>query len=149
MNGIVIFKRLIGGVLLALVCVAPPTLAQSSDNAKYTKEHITDADGAAVFKHICQGCHMPDAKGAQGAGNYPALASNLKLASAAYMSAVVMYGRRDMPAFASNKADEDGWASDATLTNEQIADVINYVRTHFGNEYHDPITANDVAAMRH
>lgn len=92
---------------------------------------------------------MPDAKGAQGAGSYPALAGNPKLASAAYMSAVIMYGRRDMPAFASDKADEDGWPSDATLTNEQIADVINYVRTHFGNDYHNPISATDVAAMRH
>ena len=149
MNSTTRIRRLACGGLLALACLTNPVLAQSSDNAKYAKGKMTDADGATVFQRICQGCHMPDAKGAQGAGHYPALASNPKLVSAAYMSAVVMYGRRDMPAFASSKADEDDWASDATLTNEQIADVINYVRTHFGNNYHDPISANDVAAMRH
>jgi mono/diheme cytochrome c family protein len=31
-------------------------------------------DGEAIYKGVCQGCHMPDAKGAVGAGAYPALA---------------------------------------------------------------------------
>ena len=30
--------------------------------------------GEAIYKGVCQGCHMPDAKGAVGAGAYPALA---------------------------------------------------------------------------
>ena len=40
--------------------------------------------GEAVYGGVCQGCHMADAKGATGAGMYPALASNAKLASAGY-----------------------------------------------------------------
>ena len=32
--------------------------------------------GEAIYKGVCQGCHMPDAKGAVGAGMYPALAKN-------------------------------------------------------------------------
>ena len=35
--------------------------------------------GQAIYEGVCQGCHMPDAKGAVGAGMYPALASNPKL----------------------------------------------------------------------
>ena len=35
----------------------------------------------------------------------------------------------------------------ATLSEEQIAAVINYVRTHFGNRYKDSITAAEVAAL--
>jgi mono/diheme cytochrome c family protein len=33
------------------------------------------------------------------------------------------------------------------LSDAQIAEVINYVRTHFGNHYTDTITAEQVAAM--
>jgi mono/diheme cytochrome c family protein len=33
------------------------------------------------------------------------------------------------------------------LTDEQVAGVINFVRTHFGNHYTDSITAAEVTAM--
>ena len=34
------------------------------------------------------------------------------------------------------------------MSHAQVADVINYVRTHFGNSYPDAISAADVAAAR-
>jgi mono/diheme cytochrome c family protein len=34
-----------------------------------------------------------------------------------------------------------------TLTEVQIAAVINYVRTHFGNRFKDPISAAEVKAL--
>jgi mono/diheme cytochrome c family protein len=33
-----------------------------------------------------------------------------------------------------------------TLTDAQIAMVVNYVRTHFGNDYPDPVSADFVAS---
>lgn len=118
--------------------------AQSSDNAVLTS--LKNADGEAVFHTICQGCHMPDAKGATGAGTYPALAGDPRLVSAQYMAAVILFGRHDMPSFVP-KASRHSFFKDASLTDEQIAEVVNYVRTHFGNHYTDHITAADVAAM--
>src|SRR5262252_7498757 len=50
-------------------------------------------DGATLYRAVCQGCHMPDAHGAQGAGHYPALAANPKLASATYPAITVLRGR--------------------------------------------------------
>ena len=44
-------------------------------------------------------------------------------------------------------AGEDRFLRDATLSDAQIADVINYIRTHFGNQYPDRISAEEVAAM--
>jgi hypothetical protein len=35
----------------------------------------------------------------------------------------------------------------ASLTDEQIAAVVNYVRTHFGNDFKDPTTAKEVAEL--
>ena len=34
------------------------------------------------------------------------------------------------------------------MSDQQIADVINYVRTHFGNAYDDVVSAADVGAAR-
>ena len=121
--------------------------AQSSDNALYTYASIKKADGEAIFHAICQGCHMPDAKGATGAGTYPSLTNNPKLASPQYMAAVILFGRHDMPSFVVKTSNHSSFFEDATLTDAQVADVINYVRTHFGNHYTNGITAEDVAVM--
>ncbi len=34
------------------------------------------------------------------------------------------------------------------LTDKQVAEVTAYVRTHFGNQYDDPVTDADVKALR-
>src|SRR4029079_1507574 len=98
--------------------------------------HFVQSDGASLYRAICQGCHMADARGAQGAGMYPALAANPKLASAAYPALTVLQGRRGMPAFAEN------------LSDQQVAEVVNYVRGHFDNHFADSVTPGDVARLR-
>jgi mono/diheme cytochrome c family protein len=134
---------------VALLLVAGVAGAQSSDNAghAHTGGRFASADGEAIYRGICQGCHMPDAKGARGAGTYPPLAGNPRLVSPQYMAAVILHGRRDMPSFKPAAADEERFLLDVSLSDAQIADVINYVRTHFGNHYTDSISADDVAAM--
>jgi mono/diheme cytochrome c family protein len=103
-------------------------------------------DGRQIFEQICQGCHMPDGRGAIGAGRYPALAKDRTLVSRQYMALTILTGRRNMPAFGARHA--IGFEGPpATLSEEQIAAVINYVRTHFGNRYKDSITAAEVAAL--
>ena len=34
------------------------------------------------------------------------------------------------------------------LSDDQVAAVVNYVRTHFGNNYEDAVSAADVAGTR-
>ena len=97
---------------------------------------FTQQDGAALFQAICQGCHMPNAEGAIGAGAYPALAHNIKLAAPLYPVLTVLNGRKSMPPLASY------------LSDEQVASVVTYVRTHFGNNYRDKISAATVKAVR-
>ena len=91
--------------------------------------------GKDLYEHICQGCHMPDAKGAVGAGAYPALAGDPKLAARMYPVVVILRGQKAMPSFAD-------------LTDAQIAEVTNYVRTHFGNNFPGPVSADEVKALR-
>lgn len=91
--------------------------------------------GKDLYEHICQGCHMADARGATGAGTYPALADDNKLTAAAYVALVVLRGQKAMPSFPD-------------LTDAQIVEVTNYVRSHFGNRFPDGITAAQVRALR-
>ena len=92
--------------------------------------------GEAIYKGVCQGCHMPDAKGATGAGAYPALAKDENLETAGYPIGIVLKGQKAMPFFGMQ------------LNDQQIADVVNYVRTHFGNKYRDKVKPEDVKALR-
>jgi mono/diheme cytochrome c family protein len=92
--------------------------------------------GRAIFTNVCQGCHMPQAQGAVGAGMYPALAKDAKLEVAGYPVAVITHGQKAMPAFGP------------LLNDQQIADVVNYVRSNFGNKYKDKVKPEDVKAQR-
>ena len=96
----------------------------------------TQKSGADLYKDICQGCHMPNAKGAIGAGAYPALANDIRLIAAVYPITVVLNGQRAMPPFGAN------------LSDTQIANVINYIRENFGNHYKDPVLPAAVKAAR-
>ena len=110
-----------------------------ADNATISMSGPTtfkQQDGSALFQAICQGCHMPNAQGAIGAGSYPALAHNERLAAAAYPVVTVLKGRKAMPPLA-------GYLSDA-----QVAAIVNYVRTHFDNAYPDVVSQKMVANAR-
>ncbi len=108
-----------------------PAFAQDFYVGSYSQQ-----SGEDLYKGICQGCHMPNAKGAIGAGAYPALAGNARLAAAIYPVTVVVNGQRAMPPFG------------AQLSDTQIANVVNYVRTHFGNRYKDRVLPAAVKAAR-
>ena len=51
---------------------------------------FTESTGEELFASACQGCHMPDGKGAVGAGAYPSLAQNSNLESGGYPVYVVV-----------------------------------------------------------
>jgi mono/diheme cytochrome c family protein len=97
---------------------------------------FTEQSGAELFANVCQGCHMPDGKGATGAGTYPALAGNKNLEAGGYPVYVVVRGQRAMPPFG------------AMMSDDQVAAVVNYLRTHFGNDYKDAVTPEDVKVVR-
>ena len=91
--------------------------------------------GQEVYEHICQGCHMPDAKGAKGAGAYPALAGDANLAEPLYPAMVLLMGQKAMPSFSD-------------LDDTQVAAVVNYVRGNFGNKFKGKLTPEQVRTLR-
>lgn len=127
---------LIAGCLALTAVMAASAGAQSTADAAAGTGDFNGPTGEDTFKRVCAACHMPDAKGAEGAGQYPALAGNPRLSSGAYPVYVVMNGMNGMPPLGEMMSDE------------QVADVVNYVRTHFGNDYRDAVKAADVSALR-
>ena len=135
--------------LVTLLLVFAAAIACAADAAFTPKAAVDSAKGAEVYGHICQGCHMPEGAGASGAGHYPKLAGDRALSSWQFVAMTVVRGRNGMPPFGVPADGQmDGFGA-AYLSDEQIADVVNYVRGHFGNKYKDKVTAGQVASLPH
>jgi mono/diheme cytochrome c family protein len=122
--------------LMATAAGGGPALAQPREAPYAARPTVQARDGEGVYRSMCQGCHMPDGRGAAGAAAYPALANNPKLQTAGYPLTLVLKGQRAMPAVG------------AFLDDAQVAAVVTFIRTHFGNDYREPVTAADVRALR-
>ena len=121
----------------ALALLLSPFAAYAQSAAHFSPFfRFTEQTGEQLFVNVCQGCHMSDAKGAAGAGTYPSLAANKNLEAGGYPVYVIVRGQRAMPPFG------------AMMNDDQVAAVVNYLRTHFGNDYKDAVTAEDVKAVR-
>jgi len=125
---------------LALIGWALPSAhadeERRSQGSLSTGFRFTESTGEQLFANVCQGCHMTDGSGATGAANYPSLAKDANLEAGGYPVYVVVRGQRAMPPVG------------AMMSDDQVAAVVNYVRTHFGNQYQDAVTAEDVKRVR-
>lgn len=124
----------LSGCVLGLASVTG--VAQLKDGTFSSPTRFVPRDGEVLYRSSCQACHMAEGQGAAGAGTYPALAGNAKLRTAKYPVFLVVNGTRAMPPFGDQMDDE------------QIAAVVNYLRTHFGNAYTDAVSPADVKAAR-
>lgn len=138
MNASVRITRL-GAALALCLGLAPAAHAQDDDPDPQDLEEVVEEeapivafadpgrfvaeDGEAIYRSVCQACHMPDGEGAVGAAAYPALANNPNLEYPGYPIHVVIHGQLAMPPFGSY------------LDDAQVAEVVNYIRTSFGNDF--------------
>ncbi|PWB81004.1 MAG: hypothetical protein C3F11_16385 [Methylocystaceae bacterium] len=128
---------LLGGLAVALSLV--DARAASQTPPPLVEDSFADArGGGAIYARICAGCHLSNGEGAVGAGRYPALAGNSKLAHSRYPIEIVLEGHGAMPPFKD------------ILDDAQIAAVLNYARgPALGNAYPATIGADEVRRFRH
>ena len=124
-------------IAFLMALIAAPALAQAPNRGDDTTDSTNNqtvhgVTGQQVFSQVCQACHMADGKGGSGAATVPALAKNPHLADPGYPITMVVQGRGAMPFLTD------------ILSPTQIANVVGYVRTHFGNHYPGPVTSADV-----
>jgi mono/diheme cytochrome c family protein len=134
-------------ILVTLLLMAAAASAPADSPLFTSRAAIGSLSGEQIYDHICQGCHMSGAQGAVGAGAYPKLAANKKFVSWEFVALTVINGRNGMPPFGQPATQESSRATH--LTDAQIADVVNYVRSHFENRYKTTVTAQQVAALPH
>lgn len=82
---------------------------------------VAAESGEQLFLNNCAECHQRDGKGIQNI--YPSLAGNeVVLGSAVDVALVLIIGRGEMPSF------------NGSISSEDMAAIINYVRNSWGNE---------------
>jgi len=126
-----------GALAVAVLLGAAPAPAQMQAQTQAQAQAQMQAparSGQQVYETICQACHLPGGVGDP--GSYPALAGNEHLQDGGYPAYVVVNGLKAMPSFAS------------MLQDREIANVVNYVRTNFGNRYQTPITEQEIKTLR-
>ena len=133
---------------IAALLLGTAAAVHADDSSFTSTAGLANIGGEEIYSQICQGCHMSQGQGAIGAGHYPKLAGNPRLASWQYMALTVLGGRDGMPPFGL-PADQVRETRTVHLSDAQIADVVNYVRSHFGNVYKDKVSASQVAELPH
>ena len=90
--------------------------------------------GEKLYADNCQACHQKEGAGITGA--FPTLAASpFVQGDPVLLATTVLNGRGGMPAYKSD------------LTDQQLSDVLTYVRSVWGNKA-EPITTEQVAATR-
>ncbi len=112
---------------------------------------VSSADGAQVYEDTCVACHQPDGKGKP--GEFPPFAGNPDLFLAPDFPAVVaLYGLEGAIDVEGQHLEAEMPSFDF-LSDDEIAAVVHYIRTNFGNDAARPagfadVTAAEVAARR-
>ncbi|RKD86488.1 c-type cytochrome [Mangrovibacterium diazotrophicum] len=100
--------------------------------------------GKKVYTKYCKACHQTNGMGV--ASIFPPLSPNEFIKDKQKMIDIVLHGMK-------GKIEVDGetynglMTPHSHLTNQEIADVISYVRSNFGNEL-ESVTAEEVQAAR-
>lgn len=105
------------------------------------------AQGERTFIGTCAACHQRDARGLSTA--FPPLAESDYLMADRERSIRVVLGGLSGPITVNGRNYDSVMPPFANLTDHEVADVLNYVRTNFGNDGSaDPIRDEEVAAVR-
>jgi nitrite reductase (NO-forming) len=101
--------------------------------------------GADVFAHTCAACHQPNAQGLPPA--FPPLAGSDFLMADKERSIGVVLGGLSGKVTVNGATFDSAMPSQAHLSDADIAAVLTYARSHFGNEG-GPVSEAEVASHR-
>ncbi|MBT1709942.1 cytochrome c [Fulvivirgaceae bacterium PWU5] len=125
-------------ITTALVLTAGITFFSFKQSAS-TRNNV--ATGKEIYEAQCMSCHMDQGQGLEGV--YPPLAKSDYLADKDRLVKVIRKGMRGP--ITVNGVQYDGEMTGFELTDQETADVINYIRTSWGNK-HAAVKAADVPA---
>jgi len=101
--------------------------------------------GNEIYNDFCMSCHLPSGKGVVGA--FPPLAnSDYLMEKRAESIRSIKFGQNGE--ITVNGTKYNGFMSTLGLTNEEIADVMNYITNSWGNKNDEIITTEEVSNIK-
>jgi nitrite reductase (NO-forming) len=101
--------------------------------------------GKEVYTNFCMSCHMADGNGTE---IYPPVAKTDYLKKPAKTLINIILQGQSGEIVVNKKKYDALMPAQAYLTDEQIADVLNYIRNSLGNKIPGTITPQQVNALR-
>jgi mono/diheme cytochrome c family protein len=140
-------RRGVDVLMVSMIVVAAPCSVSAQTKPTTRAPSAAPApSGAQVFATTCAACHQPTGTGVP--EKYPPLAgSEIAAGDEERLIRIVLHGLRGDVEVQGEvfSGDMPGWG--ASLTNAQIASVLTYVRSAWGNAA-PPILATRVAGIR-
>jgi mono/diheme cytochrome c family protein len=139
----VIFTIVLTGSVVFYLFAANQTIAKNQTVQPSVKASITR--GELIYKRICLSCHMADGGGVPHM-NPPLTQTSYVLGDKSKIIYIVLHGMGDRVPI-EDEYYSNNMAAHSDLTNQQIADVLTYVRNSFGNKA-NAVTVAEVQAVR-
>ena len=114
----------IKAVLIAVILISSINYAFSQNTSSSIQ------NGQSIYSTYCMSCHMEDGNGLEGV--YPSLVKTTGLADKNRLSKIVLQGIRGPITVKGVKYDAE--MAGVTLSDQETADVINYIRNSWGNK---------------
>ena len=134
---------MIQGLTIALI-----TLAVAAFGATLPGQSLTESikRGKEVYALYCQACHMEDGKGTPGI-NPPLARADYLRKPARTLIGIILNGQSG-DVIVNGKKYNTMMPAQSYLTDQQIADVLNYARNSWGNKIAGNITPSMVKPLR-
>lgn len=131
---------------IALILIAAASQAQVKHHYKtHSRLALSIANGKKVYVQNCLTCHQADGTGVA-TMNPPLIKTTYVLGDKATLIKIVLNGFNE-DVLINGQSYSNSMTPHATLTDQEIADVLTYVRNSFGNKA-STVTAAQVKAVR-
>lgn len=137
-------KKLISIITLTIVVFFYVT-AQTKKASQPVNSKASIARGQIVYRKVCLSCHMADGGGVPRL-NPPLIKTSYILGDKSKIIYIVLHGMADRVPI-EDEYYSNNMAPHTDLSNQQIADVLTYVRNSFGNKA-SAVTVAEVKAVR-
>jgi nitrite reductase (NO-forming) len=115
-------------IILLFIIVTTSFTTQSF--CQNTTPSLNLKNGQNVYESYCMSCHMEDGKGIEGA--FPSLVQTGNLNDKNRLVKIILQGMRGKIVVKGTNYDAE--MAGISLTDQEVSDVINYIRNSWGNK---------------
>jgi mono/diheme cytochrome c family protein len=136
-------------LFLLLISLSFSAIAQQKKTTRNPTSSIDKTvlvHGQKVYETVCATCHQPDGSGVPGL-NPPLIKTGWVLGDKSKLISLVLNGLQDKIEI-NGESYENIMPANDYLTDQEIADVLTFVRNNFGNKA-SSIKPSEVKAQRH